>query len=350
MKLANTNNEPTAIIGAGLTGLSAACILNRNRFTVQVFEAENFIGGAARTIKYGDYSFDLGTHRFYTNNQEVLKLIDDLLGVEMITVQRLTRIYVQGKLVEYPLSFFDAFSALETTTILNAVTSYSMERIKGIFRSSPEDNFEEWLISRFGRTLYEIYFRPYSEKVWGVPCSQLRADFAAQRIKDLSLWEAFKNMVWKKGNKPMTLERQFLYPIHGFGRISEGLAKELPIGSIKLQSPIICLEHDGHKIIGIMYMNNGKLCRYEPGHVISTFSMSDLVRCLSPAPPVEVLDAAAGLKYRDQIFVLLALDREQVTPDHWIYFSCDDVFFGRVHEPKNWSSVMSPSGKTSLVA
>lgn len=350
MILANTNNEPTAIIGAGLTGLSAAYILNRNRLRVVVFEAENFIGGAARTIKYGDYSFDLGTHRFYTNNQEVLKLIDDLLGVEMITVQRLTRIYLQGKLVEYPLSFFDAFSALETTTILNAVTSYSMERIKGIFRSSPEDNFEEWLISRFGRTLYEIYFRPYSEKVWGVPCSQLRADFAAQRIKDLSLWEAFKNMVWKKGNKPMTLERQFLYPIHGFGRIPEGLAKELPIGSIKLQSPITCLEHDGQKIIGIMYMNNGKLCRYEPAHVISTFSMSDLVRCLSPVPPVEVLDAAAGLKYRDQIFVLLALDREQVTPDHWIYFSSDDVFFGRVHEPKNWSSVMSPSGKTSLVA
>ncbi len=182
-----------------------------------------------------------------------------------------------------------------------------------------------------------------------MPCNQLRADFASQRIKELSLWEAFKNMVWKKGNKPMTLERQFLYPIHGFGRISEGLAKELPIYSIKLQSPITCLEHDGRRIIGIMYKNNGKLFRYEPAHVISTFSMSDLVRCLFPAPPVEVLDAATCLKYRDQIFVFLALDREQVTPDHWIYFSSDDVFFGRVHEPKNWSSVMSPSGKTSLV-
>jgi protoporphyrinogen oxidase len=349
MTSANTKNIPIAIIGAGLAGLSAACILNRNSLPVQVFEAENFIGGAARTVKHRDYSFDLGTHRFYTKNREVLKLIDELAGEEMLTLQRMTRIYLQGKFVEYPLSFFDAISALETTTILKAVTSYSTERLRGIFRSSPEDNFEEWLISRFGRTLYEIYFRPYSEKVWGVPCSQLKADFAAQRIKDLSLWEAFKNMVWKKGNKPMTLERQFLYPIHGFGRISEGLAKELPDDSIKLNSPITCLEHDGQSIFGIIYKNNGKLCRYEPAQVISTFSMSDLVGCLSPAPPVEVLDAAAGLKYRDQIFVFITLDREQVTPDHWIYFSSDDVFFGRIHEPKNWSSAMSPSGKTSLV-
>ncbi len=149
MILANTNNEPTAIIGAGLTGLSAACILNRNSLPVQVFEAENFIGGAARTVKYGDYSFDLGTHRFYTKNQKVLKLIDELSSEEMLTLQRMTRIYLQGKFVEYPLSFFDALSALETTTILNAVTSYSMERLRSIFRGSPEDNFEEWLIHDF---------------------------------------------------------------------------------------------------------------------------------------------------------------------------------------------------------
>jgi protoporphyrinogen oxidase len=350
MALSNTNNEPVAIIGAGLTGLSAAFILNRNNIPVQVFEAESFVGGAARTIKYGDYSFDLGTHRFYTKNQEVLNLVNELLNEEMLAVNRLTRIYLKGKLVEYPLNFFNALSALDTITILNAVTSYSIERGKNILRSSPEDNFEDWLIRRFGRSLYELYFRSYSEKVWGIPCSQLRADFAAQRIKDLSLWEAFKNMLDKKKNKAMTLERQFLYPTHGFGRISESLAKEVPPSSIRLNSPIKCLEHDGQRIIGIMYKNNGKLCRYEPAHVISTFSISEMVHCLYPTPPVEVLNAAAGLKYRDQIFVFLALDCEQVTPDHWIYFSSDDVFFGRVHEPKNWSSVMSPAGKTSLVA
>lgn len=342
-------NKPTAVLGAGLTGLTAAYVLRKNGFPVPVFEAEKVIGGASRTVVHDGFRFDLGPHRLYTRNHDVLGLVDELLGDEMLTVPRLSHIYLQGKFVTYPLRFLDALFALGPVTSLAAAASYGVECVRRTFRSSPENSFEEWVISRFGRILYEIYFRPYSEKVWGVSCNRLKADFAAQRIKGLSFREVIKNMLWRSGNAPVTLASQFLYPRFGYGQIPERLAEALPSGSVNLQCPVTRLEHDSRRVIALSYMNGGELRRCELAHVISTIPISNLVRILSPTPSAEVLDAAASLKYRDQVFVFLTLDREQVMSDHWIYFPSDDVFFGRICEPKNFSPAMSPPGKTSLV-
>lgn len=342
-------NKPTAVLGAGLSGLTVAYVLHKNGFPVQVFEAEKFIGGASRTVVHDGFRFDLGPHRLYTRNHDVLGLVGELLGDELLTVPRLSHIYLQGKFVAYPLRFLDALFALGPVTSLAAAASYGVERVRRAFRSSPENSFEEWVISRFGRILYEIYFRPYSEKVRGVSCNLLKADFAAQRIKGLSFREVIKNMLWRSGNAPVTLASQFLYPRFGFGRIPERLAEALPSSSVILQCPVTRLEHDSRRVIGLTYMNGGELRRCELAHVISTIPISNLVRILSPTPSAEVLDAAASLKYRDQVFVFLKLDREQVMSDHWIYFPSDDVFFGRICEPKNFSPAMSPPGKTSLV-
>jgi protoporphyrinogen oxidase len=339
------------VIGAGLTGLAAAYVLNNNNnYPVIVFEAESYIGGEARTIVHNGFRFDLGTHRFYTRNREVLDIVGNLLAEDLLTVQRSTQIYLQGKLVNYPLDFFNALSALGPALSIAAATSYCVESIKRYFSNSSDKSFEDWIISHFGRVLYEIYFRPYSEKVWGIPCKHLKADFAVQRIKGLSFREAVINMFWRSNKGPVTLERQFLYPRLGFGQIPEKLANALPQDSVKLQSSITRIEHDNRKITNLIYMNGDAYKCYEPANIISTMPISCLIGCMFPVPPKEVVDAALRLKYRDQIFTLLMLNGEHVTLGHWIYFPGDDLFFSRIHEPKNWSSTMSPPGKTSLVA
>lgn len=341
--------EPyTAILGAGLTGLTAAHTLSKRGVPVRVLEANKWIGGASRTVRHGDFRFDLGGHRLYTRNQQVLDLLDRLLGDELLTVPRLSRIFLHGKFTSYPLTFFSALSALGPLESVGVAASYAIERGKRLFGNPKEETFEDWVVSRFGRRLYEIYFKPYSEKVWGVPCDELGADFAAERIKGLSLREAVKNMFFRK-NAPETLASRFLYPARGFGRICEAMADTLPDGSIELNSPVAEVRHDGHRVREVVCRNGEREQTVEVENAVSTIPVTELVGALRPAPPPEVIEAAQGLRFRDLVVVFLTLDRPQVTPDHWIYFSSDDVFFGRIHEPKNWSAAMAPEDRTGLV-
>jgi len=305
---------PVAVLGAGLTGLTAAWKLNQSGAPVRLFEADPFIGGASRTVQFDGFRFDLGGHRFYTRNREVLDLVDALLPGEIITVPRQSRIYIRGKFADYPLSFFNALSALGPVTSLGVAGSYGWERVKQLFRTPPENSFEDWVVSRFGRRLYEIYFKPYSEKVWGIPCHELGADFAAQRIKGLSFREAVKNMLFRNRNAPATLASRFLYPKLGFGRIPEAMAATLPPGSIELNSPVVRLEHEGRRIRSVVCRRDGREEAFAPSHVIGTMPITDIVRGLSPAAPREVIEAAAGLKYRDMVILFITLNRPQVTP------------------------------------
>ncbi len=338
---------PTAILGAGITGMTSAYWLHRKNMPVRVLEADDVIGGASRTVHFNGFLFDLGGHRFYTRNEEVLKLIDGLLGEEVITVSRISRIFLNDRFVDYPLGFFNALGALGPATSMAVAFSYAWEKFTHLFHSPPQATFEQWVVSRFGRRLYEIYFKPYSEKVWGIPCSELGADFAAQRIKGMSFREALKNMFIKK-NAPASLVSRFLYPSRGFGRIHESMGEALPPGSVEVGARVVKVEHDDGRITHVTHQKNGVEYRSAVDRVISTIPVTDLVRCLSPAAPKEVLEAAASLKYRDMVIIFLTLDREQVTPDHWIYFPTDP-FISRFHEPKNWSRKMAPEGKTSLV-
>ena len=342
-------SSTTAIIGAGLAGLTAAYSLNEAKRPVAVFEAEPYAGGASRTVQFGDFRFDLGGNRFYTRNQEVLALLRKLIGPDLLTVARQSRILLDTKLVDYPLAFFNALSALGPFKALDVAQSYAQERIRSIFNPRPEISFEDWVVSRFGRKLYDIYFRPYSEKVWGIPCTELSADFAAQRIKGLSFREAVKNMIFPEKNTTATLISQFWYPSLGFGRIIDTLAEPLPADSIQLNSPVVRFEHDQSKITRITYKQNGEEKSFLPEYVINTIPITNFIRSLDPLPPQDVLDAAAGLRFRDIVFVFLTFKRTQITPDHWIYFPSENCFFGRVHEPKNWSALMAPPDKTSLV-
>jgi len=339
----------TVILGAGMTGLTAAYALQRHGCPVQVLEKSRAVGGASRTVRWQEFRFDLGGHRLYSRDPEVLGLVRELLGDEVLTVQRISRIYLRRRFVDYPLSFFNALGALGPLTSLAVGLSYVCEKANGIFRERSIKTFEDWVVSQFGRKLYEIYFKGYSEKVWGVPCTELSADFAGQRIKGMSLWEALKGMFRMNGQRPDSLVGEFLYPRLGFGRIPETMAQALPSDRVRLSASVVRVVHDGTRVRAACVKDGSTERRYDADYVISTIPVSDLVEMMDPPLPEDVREAARGLRYRDMIIMFLALDRERVTQDHWIYFPDPDTSFGRIHEPKNWSPAMAPPDKTGLV-
>jgi len=341
------------ILGGGLTGLSAAYVLARAGRPVRVFEAQPFLGGASRTVRHGEFRFDLGGHRFYTRDEEVIGLVRNLLGDDLLTVRRISRIYLNGRFADYPLSFRSALSALRPLTSARVGASYAWSRVRNAanrLRGRGVHTFEDWVVSRFGRRLYEIYFRPYSEKVWGVPCRELCADFAEQRIKGLSMRAALREMIGRtRGDQVKSLIHEFLYPRYGFGQIPEAMARALPEGAVRLGARVVGCRHDGARITEVRVEANGATGAHPCDEVIMTLPLDEFVLGLDPPPPAAVLDAAGRLRFRDIIICFLALDRPQVTRDHWIYFSSPDVFFGRMHEPKNWSPAMAPADRTGVV-
>jgi len=347
------DDKAVYILGGGLTGLSAACVLARAGRAVRVFEAQPFLGGASRTVRHGEFRFDLGGHRFYTRDEEVIGLVRELIGDDLLTVRRISRIYLNGRFADYPLSFRSALSALRPLTCAHVGASYAWSRVLNAvawLRGKGVHTFEEWVVSRFGRRLYEIYFKPYSEKVWGVSCRDLCADFAEQRIKGLSMCAAVREMIGRtKGNRVKSLIHAFLYPRRGFGQIPEAMARALPEGAVRLGARVTGCRHDGARITEVRVEADGATESHPCNEVIMTLPVDAFVRGLDPPPPAEVLNAADRLRYRDIIICFLVLDRPQVTPDHWIYFSSPDVFFGRMHEPKNWSAAMAPADRTGVV-
>ena len=337
----------TLILGGGLTGITAAYALHRAGRRTRVLEADSQPGGASRTLVYEDeFRFDLGGHRLYTRLPDVIGLVKDLVGKDLLDVPRQSRIYLQGKFADYPLSFKSALSALGIGTTLGVAGSYAWERVKRLCGGKDEVTFEDWVVSRFGRKLYSIYFAPYSEKVWGVACDRLSADFAAQRIRGLSLREAVVKALFSGGEGPATLAQRFWYPRLGFGRIPETMVERMAADTVVTDARVTEARHSGGRIESVFA--GGRT--FEAETFVSTIPISDLAAMLRPEAPPEILNAARRLKFRDLIVVFLALDRERVTADQWIYFPSPSLAVGRMHEPANWSADMSPDGYTSLVA
>jgi len=215
-KLGGRSPNRRRFLGAGLTGLTAAYVLRRKDVPVQVFEADHVLGGASRTVRYEGFRFEssAGTG-FYTKNQRVLDLVHELIGDELVTVERVSRIYLDGKFVDYPLSFFSALAGLGPFRSLAVAGSYAAQKSAASPRRPKSAPSEQWVVNRFGPPLYEIYFKPYSEKVWGIPCSELGADFAAQRIKGMSFRAALRSMLLPQKNAPATLRQPVHLPAPG---------------------------------------------------------------------------------------------------------------------------------------
>jgi protoporphyrinogen oxidase len=336
-----------AVIGAGPAGLTAAYSLAKEGVEVEVFEASNHVGGLARSLRLWDQTVDLGPHRFFSSDARVNRLWLEVVGRDYQMVDRLTRIYYRQRYFQYPLAAGNALQNLGPIEATRCVLSYLKEQVN---RAECDVNasFEEWVVRRFGRRLFEVFFKTYSEKLWGISCRELDADFAAQRIRKLSLSEAVKNALGLGGGKHRTLVDRFAYPLGGTGMAYERMAEYVRAlgGQVHLNRPVHRVTHDGWQVRGI---------EVEPGlvrtfdRVISTMPLTLLVKGLHDSPS-EVLSAAKQLKFRNTILVYLNVAAEDLFPDQWLYVHSSNLLTGRITNFRNWVPQLYGNSPNSILA
>ncbi len=334
-----------AVIGAGPAGMTAAYVLAKNGIAVDLYEASDRVGGMARTLELWNQKVDIGPHRFFSNDSRVNTLWLEVAGEDYAMVDRLTRIYYSGKFFYYPLKAFNALANLGPFEAANCMFSYA----KGRLSPTPLDgSFENWVTNRFGRRLFEIFFKTYSEKLWGISCKELDADFAAQRIKKLSLFEAVKNALFSgRGNQHKTLVDQFAYPIGGTGMIYERMATAIREngGTIHLSTPVQQV-HTENQIAKGLTLESGTYHEYD--QIISSMPLSLMVSRL-PEAPEAVKQAANALEFRNTILVYLNVDHDNLFPDNWLYVHSPDLKMGRITNFRNWVPQLHGDEKTSII-
>jgi protoporphyrinogen oxidase len=342
--------DHVVVVGAGPAGLTAAYQLSKAGHRVTVLEADDMVGGISRTARYRGFRFDIGGHRFFTKIQPVEDLWEEILGPEFISVPRLSRILYNGKYFDYPLKAMNALRGLGPINAVRILWSYLYAR----FRPSPvEENFEQWVTNRFGRRLYEIFFKTYTEKVWGIPCTEIRAEWAAQRIQGLSLARAILNATAlnRRSTTIKTLIHEFRYPRLGPGQMWEACRdRVLAAGNrVLMRHRVSVLEQTGSRVVGVRAQTTEGEVRIPADHVISTTDLRSLIRAMDPAPPPPIIAAAEGLRYRDFVVVALILKGENLFPDNWIYIHTPGVKVGRIQNFNNWSRAMVPEPETTCL-
>jgi len=336
-------------MGAGPAGLTAAYELFKHDIPVTILEKDPAqVGGLARTVEHKGYRFDIGGHRFFSKNQEVEDLWTEILGPEMLTRDRLSRIYYRGRFFAYPLKAANALWNLGLVETIRCLASYARARV---FPIAHPRSFEDWVRNQFGWRLFSIFFKTYTEKVWGISTSELSADWAAQRIKSLDMWLVLKSALLPK-RKPThrddvvtTLIDSFRYPRLGPGQMWERVAAI----SREKGRPVIFghsvdrIKHEHGQVRSVVTVaTSGETEEHDGTEFISSIPIRQLIARLDPPAPEAVLKAANSLSYRDFISVALMIDRSDVFPDNWIYIHDPSVRVGRIQNFKNWSPAMVP--------
>lgn len=337
------------IVGGGPAGLTAAYELGRHRIPSIVLEQHALVGGHARTESYKGFLFDVGGHRFFTKVEAVNQLWRDVLGEAFITVPRLSRIYYNRRFFYYPLKLWNVLRGLGLTNSALILFSYMRAHF---FPHRQEENLEQWVINRFGQRLYRTFFKTYTEKVWGQPCTKIRADWAAQRIKGLSFTSALRNALSNSnGNRIKSLIEQFQYPILGPGMMWQEVGKiaEARGSRIRLNTEAVQIHRTGHHIDSVTVRCGSQEEVISGTDFISSMPVNLLIARMTPPPPEPVLAAARRLSHRDFLMVALIVNRKRLFPDHWIYVHSPEVRVARIQNFKNWSAQMTPDpNKTSL--
>ncbi|MFA6261398.1 MAG: FAD-dependent oxidoreductase [Bacteroidia bacterium] len=339
------NTKKVAVIGAGPAGITCAYQLAKAGVEVHLYEAAPQVGGLAKSISLWGQRVDLGPHRFFSDDTRVNKLWLEVAGRDYRMVDRLTRIYYKNKFYYYPVKAFDALSKLGIFTSALCVLSYFKEKV---FPTRQTATFEGWVTNRFGKKLYEIFFKTYTEKLWGIRCDELDADFAAQRIKKFSLGEAMKNALGIGGTKHKTLVDQFAYPIQGTGMIYERMQQYIDAhgGKVLCNTPVKRVLKDGQKATGIEMMN-GEVINYD--HIVSTMPFTVMVKQL-PGVPDQIVELANKLTFRNTILVYLHVDGKDIFPDNWLYVHSADVQMGRISNFRNYVPEINQGKETTIVA
>ena len=343
-------NPEVVVIGAGPAGLTAAYALTRRNEPVTVLEADTVVGGISRTVERDGWRFDIGGHRFFTKVPVVEQLWHEILPDEEFLLRpRMSRIYYKGKFIDYPLRALNALQKLGLFESIACILSYVWARIR-----PPKDqtNYEGWLVARFGWRLYRHFFKSYTEKVWGMPASQMPADWAAQRVKNLSLRTAVLNALLPKRNQKdvTSLIEEFQYPMLGPGMMWER-ARDLVVdggATIEMQAPVTAIRHQGGRATEVVSVRNGAEAVYPASHVVSSMPLPELVLAMDPPPPADVQQAARRLSHRDFLTVALVVPISDGFPDNWIYIHSPDVKVGRIQNFASWSPFMVKEGYTCL--
>lgn len=333
-----------AIIGAGPAGLTAAYQLAKAGQDVVIFEADpQYVGGISRTERYKGFSFDIGGHRFFSKSEEVEDFWTEILGDDLLTRPRSSRIYYQQQFFSYPLRAGEALRKLGLLESARCMWSYLMAKA---FPVNNPVNFEDWVSNQFGKRLFNIFFKTYTEKVWGISCNQISADWAAQRIKGLSLSSAIRNALVKpqhsSGDEVIkTLIDTFRYPKLGPGMMWERCAENCKAmgATIYMNQPVtgLQLEAGQWRVQTIGVLHTGVF-----DHVLSSAPLGQLIPAIHPSLTSEVIKASQQLKYRDFITVVLMLKDDGKINDNWIYIHDPAVKVGRVQNFKSWSPYMVP--------
>jgi protoporphyrinogen oxidase len=342
------------IVGAGPAGLTAAYELCKLGVPAVVLEKDSVVGGISRTAHYKGYHFDIGGHRFFTKVKAVEDMWREVLpAAQFLRRERLSRIYYNKRFFFYPLRPSNALFGLGLWNSLRVVSSYLKAQT---FPVMPEETLDRWVSNRFGQRLFEIFFKTYTEKVWGIPCSEIMAEWAAQRIKGLSLFTAVKNALLPQGGGDRsavikTLIDAFDYPERGPGMMWERVTEIVQNKGVevRLGQDVERLHWERGRVLAADVRGSSGTHRVDGTHFISSMPIRELVQKLHPAPPPEVLQAGASLSYRDFLTVALIVDQPDLFPDNWIYIHDPDVKVGRIQNFKNWSPHMVPDpAKTCL--
>ena len=339
--------KKVVIIGGGPAGLTAAYELSKHNLSPIVLEQYDKVGGLSRTENYKGYYFDLGGHRFYTKSQEVNRMWFEILGNDFLPRPRLSRIFYKDKFFFYPLKALDTLAGLGIWQSILIMLSFIKWQI---WPHQREDTFEQWVTNRFGKRLFEIFFKTYTEKVWGIPCSELKAEWAAQRIRDLSFKSALLSMFVKPKKTVKTLIEEFHYPRLGPGMLWNQVKEEIERrnGVVQLNSAVTRVHLSGDCIDYVVVSRNGQEEIISGSEFISSMPISEFVKRIDSVP-TEVLEAANKLRYRDFLTVCLIVDQPDLFMDNWIYIHSPEVKVGRIQNFKNWSAEMVPiPSKTSL--
>lgn len=365
-----SSRKKAIIIGAGPAGLTSGYeLLKTQNFSIEILEKESVIGGLAKTVDYKNYKYDIGPHHYVTESKEVEAWWKNIVSEdEFVKLNRFTRIYYNKHFFLYPLQPINALMGLSPIESIRCVSSYFKYQLwpKKVM------SYEDWLSNRFGKRLFEIFFKSYTEKLWGIKCNQISADWAAQRIKNFSLGKAmffaFFGKIFKKYT-PRTILGEFYYPIYGAGTLWDNVGKKIidsGYGKIDTNKKVVSIEHDGKKILAVFtkgtqnqysesqhgndQMMAQKLTRHDGDYFLSTMTLRDLVLNMDPIAPKKVIDAAKQLRCRALITLNLIINKASITPDHWLYIHEKSVRTIRIGNMNNFSAKLRPNLDHSAIS
>ena len=337
-------NSHISILGGGLAGLSVGYYANKNGIPFTIYEAGDRVGGNSVTFRHGDFLFDSGAHRFHDKDDEITEEIKTLVGDDLKRINISSRIYHNGKSIDFPLSPLNLMKNLGLTTVARAVGEIIISKIKD---RSEFINFEDFATRTYGNTIASLFLLGYSEKLWGRPCNELSIHIAGSRLKGLDIRTFLIGAVFSRNAKTEHVEGSFYYPSKGIGTIARKMEESCGEDNIITNSQVSRVIHDHRRILAIE-VNGKELIRTEK--VVSTLPLNTFLQLMDPLPSEEILQYARSLRFRNVVLVALFLNMESVTSAATVYFPSLAFPFTRIYEPRNRSILMSPPGKTSLIA